>query len=300
MTAGGVGRGIFGDDPVSWARIDDGLWEHEKFEALRYMHEHTAGFLWLLAISHCGAKLNPRITVPEARMLLDCSEAEAKSACEVLRSTGLFCLDSASEHVSSYLIHDWKQYRSKDEAKVRAGRKGGKKSAALRAKASEANSKQDRSKGQAELKQSPSPDTDTDTDTIPVTDTDTGGGNNKPWRSGNPISSLLELETAMSLWSFGTSLSSSEIIKAKKIINAGAIPPHEIDQALSATRKKKRKRPIAYFLGVIDGVREDARSSGAEGPGAPPTTGQYGDQSGDDWCGGTYCPPEDDPDDLSR
>lgn len=154
---------------MSWARVDDGLWEHPKFEALRLAGEHRAIALWLLATSYCGQKLNPRLTIHEAMMLLCCPEADAKHACDVLRSTGLLDPISASEQNPSSVIHDWEHYRSKDEAKVRAGRQGGKKSGESRRVQTKQAPSTDEAPPQADLKQTRTPDSDSDSDT----DTDT-------------------------------------------------------------------------------------------------------------------------------
>jgi len=154
---------------MSWARVDDGLWEHEKFEALRESHDYRATALWFLSLSYCGQKGNARVTVREALMLLCCSEADAQDACDVLRSRGLFDDDSASKQTRSYLIHDWEEYRSKDEAKALAGRKGGERSGESR----RSKSKQTRSTIEAPphsaSKQTRTPDPDPDPDSDPVT-----------------------------------------------------------------------------------------------------------------------------------
>jgi hypothetical protein len=236
---------------MSWARIDDGLWEHEKFEALRFAGEHAAGFLWLLAISHCGAKLNPKITLPEAQMLLACDEATAKQACEVLRSTGLFDPDSASKHTPSYLIHNWKHYRSKNEAKVLAGRKGGKKSGESRRSKGEANGKQSRSKRQAEPKQTRSPDSDpapdSDTDSDPAPGLAEGGS--------DPMTQTVQVEAA-GFKRYGSLVGNG----IPAIRNLLPIYREEFADAM-----KSNGRSWVYVARVI----ESARVEKARGPGPP-------------------------------
>lgn len=150
------------------------MWEHPKFEALRQQNCFEALALWSLCHSYTNAKGNPRVTLAEAAMLLSVDQDRARLACEALVSVGLFDEAdevllrskgeadpfSASKQTASWLLHDWKQYRSKSQAKVEAGRKGGKKSAASRRSKVEAKPKQTSSKAQADVKQGSSPDPD--------------------------------------------------------------------------------------------------------------------------------------------
>lgn len=157
---------------MSWARVDDGLWEHQKFEEMRLAGEYQAIALWILAVSYCGQKLNPRITPQEAAMLLCCGLADAESAMNVLASRGLLDTDPATKQTSSRLLHDWDCYRSKNEAKVRAGRKGGERKAEKAKGQVVANAKQEPSRAVADAKQTSSPVSVSDSVTDSVTDSD--------------------------------------------------------------------------------------------------------------------------------
>ena len=273
---------------MSWARVDDGTWEHDKFKALRAAREHTAGFLWVLALSYCGRKGNPTITIPEAQMLLLCSEAEAKQACEVLRSTGLLDGDSASKHIASYLVHDWEQYRSKDEAKVEAGRKGGMKSGESRKKKFEAEPKQPPSTGEAEPKQTSTPDPDPDPVPDPVTrprypspipvppSKQTGGTrpvalNSAPattasaWTEGQPIRNVDDLLHAVAnVWHWSVDIRTEERARAFRLY---PIEPHELhEQKPKADKKPDAKWRLAFMLGCIERSRSAATEELAKGP----------------------------------
>jgi len=236
---------------MSWARIDDGLWEHPKFEAMRLAGERDAIALWALAISYCGKKQNPRITTHEAMMLLCCSEADAKQTLDVLRSRGLADTDSASEQSSSILIHDWEQYRSKDEAKVIAGRKGGRRSAESRQLKTQANHKQERSKGQADAKQRSSPGTVPGT--VPGTDPDPDPGtvSTSTERSENPNLEAFAEEAANA----GITVSCLSSDEREWFSQLYPVKRHELDHAVECAKRSKPDRP-SYLLGVIEKERK--------------------------------------------
>lgn len=166
---------------MSWARIDDEAWFHDKFQQLQA--EGAEGMaaigLWAMALSLTGQKRSPKLTLTQAAMLCG-GDRELASRCFVLLHGA--CLadlppcfrsleDSLASKTPSIIIHDWEKYRSKDEAKAAAGRKGGKKSAEKR----RAESKQNPSKDEAATKQRPStpptpdpaPDPDPDPDPDP-------------------------------------------------------------------------------------------------------------------------------------
>lgn len=159
---------------MSWGRIDDNFWCHEKTEALREANEYAALALWGLVISFTGQKRRSRITVGEAAMLLCCASDCAEAACEALAKQNLFERDSASSLLrKQYVVHDWKEYRSKSEAKANAGRQGGVKSGESRRSNVEANPKQTDT---VALKQTRSPEPEPE----PVLDRYIGPTQNEP------------------------------------------------------------------------------------------------------------------------
>lgn len=225
---------------MSWARVDDGLWEHPKFEALREAGHRDAIALWVLALSYCGKKGNPKVTVREAAMLLCSDEAAAQSACDVLRSTGLFDDDSASKQNRSNIIHDWEQYRSKDEAKSIAGRQGGVNSGKSRRSKREADTKQEPSKDEAKTKQTRTPD--------PVSVT--------RYPLPDPVSSEGIISTGAAL---GNELRKHDV---RLVLGAEAsfgkyLPctPAQVAEAVRVTVERTGKPKAAYALTVLDGLR---------------------------------------------
>lgn len=238
---------------MSWARVDDGLWEHPKFEALRESGSHAAASLWLFAISYCGRKQTPRVTIREAAMLLCADEATAQSACDVLRSNGLLDDDSASKQNRSYLIHDWEHYRSKDEAKAAAGRQGGKKSGESRRSKREAEPKQNGSAAQADTKQTRTPDP------VPVPEPDPGP---------DPLTADVITDKAAlgnELRKHGVTL----VIGAEE--GFGKYLPCQrklVAEAVSETIARIGKPKSGYVLSVLESARERAATK----PAVPPKT----------------------------
>jgi len=249
---------------VSWARVDDGLWEHPKFEALRDGHAYSAIALWVLAISHAGRKQHPRITVLEAMMLLACDREDAARACESLLAVGLFdedsaskclpstqsgCFEFASKQSRSYRIHDWDNYRSKDEARASAGRKGGKKSAESRRRKIEAKSKQSPSKREANAKHPPSPDPDPDPVPDPVPDPDTVSS------SLSDLVSMTQVEQRFDSWGWSTYMSPQVI---KRISGLLPVSGSDAEHARGVTAERGVVSKPGYWAGTIEGMRSDA------------------------------------------
>jgi len=133
---------------MSWARIDDEAWYHEKFEELRShgVEGMAAIGLWAMAVSFTGQKQSPKLSLAEATMLCGGDQNLASRCFDLLRFASLaddpsasMCLPFASQaEQRSIVIHDWEKYRSKNEARAFAGRLGGRKSGEIRRAKAEA------------------------------------------------------------------------------------------------------------------------------------------------------------------
>lgn len=251
---------------MSWARLDDGWWRHEKTEELRTDRQHDAITLFVLLLSYCGMKQDPEFTLAEAAMLLDSTEAEAAVAVDKLRSVEFIDDVLLRKHYRTmlqvatrdekqrYMIHDWEEYRSKNEAKSLAGAKGGVMSGKSRRSRHEADrkfaSKQTRSPDP-----DPGPGPDPDPDPGSKFSASCGGGYDLAAKPPPDCSVASRLEQLSSEQGWSIHVRQPEIRKAHQL---GEILPHEHAHALSQTNAKKRDNPMAYYLGVVAGERQRA------------------------------------------
>jgi hypothetical protein len=159
---------------VSWGRIDDSWWEHEKVCAIFERVElgelsldvaHRAVALWSLAVSFTSMKRSPRLTIPQCAMLLRSTHEEAREAAEVLIAvpTGfehglwesVLLRENVSAQARAYAVHDWICFQSKSSKRALAGSRGGVKSGESRRK-----SKTSPERSKNVLLRSPDPDPD--------------------------------------------------------------------------------------------------------------------------------------------
>lgn len=134
---------------MSWARVDDGFWNHPKVVALVEAGEWQALSLWILGLSFTNMKGSPDLNELEAALVMRTDRVEARRVMSLLREVALFDPISASlkntisaseqtpvsaskQTLETDAFHDWDEYRSKDEAKVIAGAQGGRKSGETR------------------------------------------------------------------------------------------------------------------------------------------------------------------------
>jgi hypothetical protein len=176
---------------MPWGRIDDEAWHHPKFEALQEqgIEGMAAIGLWAMAISLTGAKCNPLFRLKEAAMLCDGDQELAEKLFALLKQNELIDDNSASKQNpktgsentpktakqkgEQTVIHDWADYRSKDEAKRLAGRKGGVISGKTRRSKREANPEAEtHACFEAEAQKTRTPDPDPDPGPDPGPDPD--------------------------------------------------------------------------------------------------------------------------------
>lgn len=87
---------------------------------------------------------------------------------------------------------------------------------------------------------------------------------------------MIELEALAGNEGWSTQLSSVEIQRTRDLIATEPIRAHEVAYALDKTRAQKPRKPVAYWLGVVEGQRKDAeearsnpRAKARASPGAP-------------------------------
>lgn len=69
------------------------------------------------------------------------------------------------------------------------------------------------------------------------------------------ISSTADMEKAIGQWGWGFTMTEKERGNCHRITGAGAIQPHEIEDA--RTKSQGKKRPVSYFLTCVEGARAD-------------------------------------------
>lgn len=276
---------------MSWGRLDDDFWKHPKVKRLIDGGHLEALGAWVVLLSYANNQRRDTLDPWEVAMVLRRSPAEADLAIDPLLlreevESGVFRAGLLlRKQDGSTVINDFEKYRSKHEAKSAAGAQGGKKSGESRRSKPEAKSKQTRSKVEADPKQSRSPDPDPDPDPqIPIPDPDPPASQiSESWKPGSPIRSVADLESAVADrgWAIGTD--SRLIARARGVILAGPIEPHEWHGAVEITESKqlaKRGRSDprpAYAIAVIDGARKDAADEASKerfGPTRAPSTGR--------------------------
>lgn len=255
---------------MSWGRIDDSMWHHEKFEPLREQGAYDAIALFALAISYTGQKMNPRLTLKEAAMLLCCDEAKAQGACVLLRTHGLLddapCLGFASDKTpTSWIVHDWINYRSKNEARAYAGRKGGKKSGESRRERVEAKPEANDAAGfEATSKQNRSPGPDPEPVPDPGPDDKT-----EPVVASRPEQSATTLTKALEAAGLALEITPTDRKRWWNLYQADPVTNEELSYAIGRALEKKPSTPGRFVLGVIEGQRRDANALG-DAPRRPP------------------------------
>lgn len=90
------------------------------------------------------------------------------------------------------------------------------------------------------------------------------------WVPGSPIADHSDLQQAVSSWGWGIELRIAHKAALRTLLAAGPINGDEQREARKATDKKKANDPVAFFLGTVNGIREDHARITARGPGAPP------------------------------
>lgn len=105
---------------MSWARIDDTFWRHDKVRPLVEAGEWQALALWLLGISYTNMKGDPSLSDHEAAMLMQTDTKTGSRIVKVLRSRGLFEDDSASKQT---VFHDWSDTEAKTKQRSKRGAK---------------------------------------------------------------------------------------------------------------------------------------------------------------------------------
>jgi hypothetical protein len=93
------------------------------------------------------------------------------------------------------------------------------------------------------------------------------------WISGQPITSVLDLESFASSQNWAVQLTSKDRGRVHAMIQAGEIQPHEIDEGLARMGTSTRKRPVSYWLSCVEAARKEFAEESSK-TGAPPTKSQ--------------------------
>lgn len=104
-----------------------------------------------------------------------------------------------------------------------------------------------------------------------VVDGDDSEKNN--WTPGQPITSVLDLESFASSQNWAVQLTSKDRGRVHAMIQAGEIQPHETDEGLARMGSSTRKRPVSYWLSCVEAARKEFAEESSR-TGAPPTKSQ--------------------------
>lgn len=269
---------------MAWGRIDDKYRKHPKTLALLDLGTpglEAIGAYWCID-SFCLDQHSETFTIWEAAMVVRRPHDDVRRILELLIKPppgferGFVLRKQTSSGDEVFEINSFAEYRSKNEAKAAAGAQGGKKSGEKR----RAGSKQTRSTAEATAGVAGG-DSEANTNLpIPIPTPDPGSRIPIPspaaWTQGDPITSTLDLEVAVASWGWALQLKNSHRAEVTRLLAAGVITAHEILAARASTEgsKQRPRDRVAYFLAVVEGIRQEAAAIAQRGPGAPPVQEQ--------------------------
>lgn len=79
-------------------------------------------------------------------------------------------------------------------------------------------------------------------------------------KAGDPITTVADVEQALSAWQWPLQIRTTERARARRILQAGPIEPHELAEHQPRAATKEPGKRLAYLLGAVEGSRTDAQA----------------------------------------
>lgn len=252
---------------MTWIKLDDNFPDHPKMLGL----SAEAGWLWVRCLAYCN-RLRTDGRVP--RIVAERMTRRSAAARELV-AIGLW--RDCADH---FEVHDYLDYQSsaaKIDAAVAAKREAG----SLGGKQKAANSSSKILAGASpSLQQTPSTSektglprphededpTKTKTRHGAVVSIGSSETQERPSWSGGSITSFPEFVDAVTGWRWVVQVGGKLESKAKRILSAGPIAAHEIDEFKPKADGARPGHQAGFFLGCVENGRNDALAEASKPP----------------------------------